>query len=376
MNTLKSLSKTLFVLLAAASLSVSGLRAAVLQWDTVPGDASVTDGGGTWTVGAANWYNQTTLAYDQVWADNNTAVFGAGGTAGTVTLGGNITAAGITFNAPGSGYYVFNNNTLTLASGANVTNNASGVTINSLIAGTSWNLYGSGVLSNTANNTFTGTLTVYGGTLSLKSGNSSSPAGRGTLQINSGATVTCWDHNQLGNESGANLTALFINGGTFYADQYNHANNITMNGGTLGVRSGISQVDGMDMRAYNSVNPTINSQANTSTATISSLIKFNAATTFNVADGAADPDLLVSGSIVGQTYNLVKTGAGSLRLTTVPSYTSPAIVAGGTLALGVSSVGNGGSGGLLPGKHGGGVQRRDAAGGHRRCHRLQRHRPA
>ena len=102
--------------------------AANYTWDTVTGDSAITDGGGTWQVGSGNWHNGTT--YDRVWADGNLAIFGTGaaGTAGTVTLGGNISALGITLNSGFSGKYTINLNgktlTLTASSTAMLTGNS------------------------------------------------------------------------------------------------------------------------------------------------------------------------------------------------------------------------------------------------------------
>lgn len=77
-------------------------------WDTATGDgATITDGSGTWQVGVGNWNDAGT---DVNWADGNKAVFGGGssGTAGTVTLGGDISADTLTFNAANSGTYTIN----------------------------------------------------------------------------------------------------------------------------------------------------------------------------------------------------------------------------------------------------------------------------
>ena len=77
-------------------------------WDTATGDgAAITDGSGTWQVGSGNWNDAGT---DVNWADGTKAVFGGGssGTAGTVTLGGDISADTLTFNAANSGTYTIN----------------------------------------------------------------------------------------------------------------------------------------------------------------------------------------------------------------------------------------------------------------------------
>ncbi|MFO1531151.1 MAG: hypothetical protein U1F77_15800 [Kiritimatiellia bacterium] len=96
------------------------------------------------------------------------------------------------------------------------------------------------------------------GTIVELRGNNSggSSAGTGTLTIEAGAIVRAFSHNTLGQGIGSALSPLVINGGTFEADAYNHVNSITLNGGTVGARTGAAQVDGMDMK-FRVVNPTV-----------------------------------------------------------------------------------------------------------------------
>ena len=67
---------------------------------------------------AANWWDGNVGDSDIAWPTNATtytAVFGAGsGAAGTVTVGGAVTANAITFNPTGSGAYTLNGGTITL----------------------------------------------------------------------------------------------------------------------------------------------------------------------------------------------------------------------------------------------------------------------
>ena len=165
-----------------AFLLVTGAGAATYYWDDGTINAnSISDGGsGTWVVGGPGWEDGTN---SQSWADGNAAVFG--GTAGTLTLGGAISATTGTFNTAG---YIINTagynltftggtsgsaNTIQLASGAKLTT-GTGTTINSDIAlGT-----GGGILAGGAANygTFSGKIT--GGT-----------AGTSSLTINGGHTL-------------------------------------------------------------------------------------------------------------------------------------------------------------------------------------------
>ena len=111
-------------------LSAQGQRQ--LQWDTTSGDTVVTEGSGTWAVGVGNWWDG---AADQVWADGDTAIFGgaAAGTAGTVTLGSDITTNdvedGLDFVAPADGTYALDLNGFTLTTGG--TNQAQRIRVGS-----------------------------------------------------------------------------------------------------------------------------------------------------------------------------------------------------------------------------------------------------
>lgn len=109
---------------ATASLALAqASHAADLTWDTtIAVDTTITEGSGTWTTGAGNW-NDGATSDAIIWADGDKAFFGGGteGTAGTVTLGSNITTssapAAISINTPFAGDYTFDLATFTLTTG-------------------------------------------------------------------------------------------------------------------------------------------------------------------------------------------------------------------------------------------------------------------
>ncbi|MFZ2278158.1 MAG: autotransporter-associated beta strand repeat-containing protein [Prosthecobacter sp.] len=166
-------------------LAVSGFgqmgavsQAATLTWDTVTGDGGIITGGsGTWTDGLGNW---NTGSGDTLWNNStpDSAIFG--GTAGTVTLGGAVTAGNMVFN---SAYTVLGGgNTLTLAN-STITTNANTI-IGAVLGGSSGlTKNGTGSLTLSAMNTYTGATTISSGVLSvtaLANGGSSSNIGAST----------------------------------------------------------------------------------------------------------------------------------------------------------------------------------------------------
>ena len=110
------------------------LSAATFVWDAGTGDAAITDGTGAWQSGVGNWFDG--VNYDQVWADGNDAVFGGGtdGAAGTVTLGGAISAGAVIFNAPFLGTYALDTFTYALTLNTGITANED-ATIQSAVGG-------------------------------------------------------------------------------------------------------------------------------------------------------------------------------------------------------------------------------------------------
>ncbi len=174
-------------LAAPAALAIaSSAWAANLTWDS--GGLSPThpaDGGGFWDTLTADWSNGTS---DVVWDDVSTAVFGdANGAAGTVTIddtSGTVTAAGLTFNAPGSGSYTIASNgvdTLTLSGSSPIISVSTGVsaTIAPIVGS-----FGSYALQGS---TATGLIIKGLGTLTLSGANTYSGS---TIIENNGAAST------------------------------------------------------------------------------------------------------------------------------------------------------------------------------------------
>jgi len=184
--------------------------------------------------------------------------------------------------------------------------------------------------------TYTGGTTVDGGTLYLRGGNNGeSSVGPGTLTINAGANVVCESHNVLGHSVDARIPHVVINGGTLTPYQYLHVKTIEMTGGLIAD----SGTTGAGLDWQHGAN-TLTTHASADTATVAARMTLTRDFTAAVEDGAADADLLVSGSIVAGG-KLIKTGGGTMVLTGSNGYTGATDVLGGTLLVNGTNSGTG-----------------------------------
>ena len=192
---------------------------------------------------------------------------------------------------------------------------------------------GAGTLVLTAVNAHTGGTTVNAGTLSL-AGNDGYGRLRGTLTINAGGTVvTTGDGTGLGYRD--QLNTLVINGGLLDAAPAAHIWNLT---GGVTMTGGEIRSAGNGSLQWNRTSLTTNASATSAVISGGTLALRNDSgygnLDINVADGAADADLLISASISGSGVSITKTGAGKLRLTgSGNSYSGATIVNGGMLEL-------------------------------------------
>jgi len=280
-----------------------------------------------WTGGGAVWNNS-------LFGD---AIFGSSGV-GTVNLTTNITARSVTFNTAG---YTLTNGSLALTGPQSVTNNANATIATPIISG-ALNKFGSGALTLSGLNTFTGGTTVTAGTLQLAAYGGNCPV-VGTLTVNPGATVTtAGDGTGFGTNGGQQVTSLNINGGMVNATGTMYLWNLTNGGVTL--TGGILQ--GYPLQWGDTV---VNSSASSTPSVIGGQINLRADDNsanaslllLNVADGGARPDLLVSAAITESGFPanaktgghccLVKTGLGTLRVSGSVQISGVISVEAGTL---------------------------------------------
>ena len=321
------------------------------------------DGGTTGSLGSGDVVNNGTLAYNRI--DDLTlpgAISGTGALtksgAGTLTIAGANTYSGGTTISAGTLQVGSGGATGSLGSGSVVNNgtlrfNRTGSFTASSISGPGKVIMdGSGTLTLSSGNNFAGGLEANAGTVRLAASSTFSSAAGNTLTINNGATIVYAASDAFGNHSGVPANAIVINsGGALDAEnnRFNLLPALTLNGGTLRATGAVG--------AYSYAlrgNVTVNGGANSSVISANSVGLGSVAlagTTFDVADGVAAVDLLVSGTLINgpsaawptpQASFLTKTGAGTMVLSGNNTYSGVTTISAGTL-----QVGNGGTSGAL-----------------------------
>lgn len=204
-----SASSLTFSVFLIALVATSSASAAALTWDTtIAADGTITAGDGTWTNGAGNWNNGTTSVGIN-WANSPADSATFAGAAGTyaVSLGGNISSAGMTFNT--SGYTLFNATTAQTITSTGNTTLASGVAAT----------IGSNVTVTRNGNDIVTTASSTGGTLNIGSADQSSTgasyvntqtaaSGTQTMSITGGTVVNVNSGGYFGQSASTAYTVL------------------------------------------------------------------------------------------------------------------------------------------------------------------------
>jgi autotransporter-associated beta strand protein len=223
---------------------------------------------------------------------------------------------------------------------------------------TTWNASGivktgAGTMLLSTVNTYSGGTTVDGGRLVLATGNAGGTGRiRGALVVNNGASVeTTGDGTGLGWQD--QISSVAIHGGTLTSagtiHVWNISGGIAMTGGTLQSNNGTSDPNGSQLE-WNRTSVTTHASAGS--ATIAGRIRIRSdngytGIPFQVADGAAATDLLVSAAITQASGGLgiIKSGAGTMALTGSNSHGFIVVENGtlevGTVADGTSNLGGG-----------------------------------
>jgi autotransporter-associated beta strand protein len=324
---------------SASGCATTPAAGGALAWDAA-GMAGASDGNGNWGSGPAMWWNG---AANQVWSNNNLALFGAGATANcTVTITNNVTPSGLVFNANNGGNYMLaGSGGGVILSGNPVFTANDNSTISAVLQGSGgFTLTGSGALTLSVSETFTGATVVQAGTLLL---NAYSALNSSPITIQSGATVSAV-------VSGGNTfqyygkTLTVDSGGTLTLGNGSFSNL----GGYLYLQGGAT-LGGSDSGSWgswqiNNSDSTIHvTNGSPVTAVISAQGLHGAngkSLIFNVADvtGDANVDLLVSGTLStgegdSSNYGITKNGAGTMALAGNNSYIGATLISAGTLQV-------------------------------------------
>ena len=266
---------------------------------------------------------------------------------------GNVTVSGTAASTiTGTTWFNVGNNTYTVA---DVTgDSATDLLVSTSLRGSpsspdDWNYTaasitkeGAGTMEFTVHSYFWGGLTLNGGTLKVSGGDGGYGFFSGAVNVNSGTTLTInSDGTGFGYQNGWKPSSVNINGGT-------------VNGGgnhVWGISGGVNMTGGTFESASFQWNFTnLNTNASADTATVAGPINLRgdggySSMAVNVADGAADTDLLISGNITEEngSVGITKSGAGTMVLSgSRTSYTGATVVSEGTLfvtgALGNTAV--------------------------------------
>jgi probable HAF family extracellular repeat protein/autotransporter-associated beta strand protein len=279
-------------------------------------------------------------------ASPNGVAFGAGSTGTLALVGNSVTVGSLITNATAGNPIVENSGgtTATLTVNNVSSNTFAGVMQDGGSGPLSVIKTGSGTLTLTGFNTFTGGLAVNGGIVKLDAPGSLAVATACPVVVASGAEL---DLNQTDNVRDSPMTVngiVNITGGG-----HQHLNLLTLNRAKIMTSGGSFAGDGQANYALDSSVTNVGGTAD-SVLSASIGIQLNASPTFNVAfTGDLVGDLIVTAKLRdaenGISAGFTKAGAGRMVLSANSTYTGTTTVSGGTLAT--TSTGTIGAGPLV-----------------------------
>jgi len=296
-------------------------------------------GTGTWSSTSANFSTSAAVGLTLV-QDNGSTTLTFGGTAGTVTVSGGVTAAGgATFTTTGytiTGSSINLTGTSAAANTITIDGASSSASVASALTGTNGlTKAGTGSLTLSGANTYSGTtaisagtlravgtsamgtssVTLSGGTLELANDTDAAYANNVTVSVSS--TIKSDRSTGTGAASTNTLGTLSIGAQTLTIDR---GSNVTS--GTAGVTFGATTLSGASTFTVNS-----GSQLNLAAITLLN------ATALTIG-GAGDTTVSGVISSGNSSSSLVKTGTGTLTLSGNSSYTGSTNITAGTVKLG------------------------------------------
>jgi autotransporter-associated beta strand protein len=247
----------------------------------------------------------------------------------------------------GSGASIASTSGINVGSGATVIfNDTDNVTISSSITGAGQVRQQAGLLALTNSNSFTGGISVNGGTLQLSNGGPTGTlAPNSTVTVQSGATLQLSANGALGSSGSATIVTLNDGVATVDAgDRVTLWNTVNSTGGTLASAAGNGDGNG-NYSLSGQVNATSDGSGNPAVIAATQ-VSLATNTTLHVTRGSAlGPDLVVSSLITSLSAGsgLTVNGTGITQFTGANTYNGGTTVSGGTLQLGNNSaLGTGG----------------------------------
>jgi len=332
----------------AAIFLAGSVSADTNTWSTTTSGAAV-DGTGAWNTSTANWVGAGDV--HSVWNNSNvdTAAFGNGGTAGTVTLESGITLGGLIFNAGITGAYTLAGGPFSLVSAPVFSVNAD-ATISAAIQGSEgFTKTGAGTLTLTSlNSSFSGDINVEQGTLAAN-GKQSVPSKsvlgdlispREIIVKNSGV-LSFMAHDVFGSAGVKPVVSVTVESGGAIKNNntFTTLGPINLEGGTMTSSGGANP----GFQAY-SLSSTVTSGGNAAINTTGGT--YNGVHVGNNLFAVTGGTLTVSAPLInrfgGATAGFLKSGDGSMVLSANNSFSGNVIVSNGTL-----QVGSGGAAGTL-----------------------------
>lgn len=333
-------------------------------WDPLH-NAISSDGNGTWDFNTANWANN---GADVIWANNgaDTAVLGTGATLPSgntaITLATPVAVGGLNFNTPGgtSGQYQLTGQYIILSNTPAI-NVAANALISSPLSGSGFIKNGVGTLriEGNATNNFAGNITVSNGVLQLGNNGSSGSLGPGRITLVDPGVFTVrrqgilnFSNSIAGTFSSAivfqlngNAVATLVSAST-----YNSAGGTVLSPtatGTVGtLQLGLNNalptstafiitnigasVQKFDMAGFNQ---TFSSLATTTGGSVANSIITNSVSASTSTLTIAGTNATTYAGLLAGNLGLVKTGSGTLALTSSNTFTGNTTVAGGTLQV-------------------------------------------
>ncbi|MEK7951774.1 beta strand repeat-containing protein [Luteolibacter soli] len=192
---------------------------------------------------------------------------------------------------------------------------------------------GTGSVTFSKVNTYTGGTTVNAGELRLNASSNGAGTVRGPVTVNAGATLTLYYAGSLGSTTGARVNPLNVTGGLLY----------NLSGGMTAPP--VLNLTGSRVETHSgSYSMSCDAVVNSLAAAVPSVIDGNvylssgntgSTSVFNVADGEAVEDLRIEGRIAGAyaANGMTKRGSGTMSVNGQVTYQGPTLVEGGTLLL-------------------------------------------